>query len=477
MIHLIIILVEFALQLAVAGWVVIRKGEKPAVALAWVVVVLSLPVVGIVAYLGFGEVWFGRYRMRRHAEVLARLDTPEVHLHRDPRASQVELAPVEKQLAHLAESVSNSHAVSGNRLTLHSDTDETLDSMIQAIDAGTNHVHLLTYIYLVDSAGERMAEALLRAAARGIAVRVLVDGLGSRDFLRSDLRRRLVDGGVRVAEALPVNLFRTLARRVDVRNHRKLLVIDGTVAFTGSQNIAAKGFAPKARYAPWVDCSVRIEGPLVRELQLIFVEDWYLDSDERLDETLDIHPQWHADGVAAQTVATGPNFNNTAMTSLLQAAVQVAREELVFTTPYFVPDAALHDSLAVAARRGVQTHLVVPQRNDSRLVGLASRSRYESLMDAGVRIHEFRDGLLHSKTVTIDRSLALVMTANLDRRSFEINFEQSVIIYDRNFASTLRFLQQGYMDRSDHLSPHVWRQRTWSTRLAQNAAGLLSPLL
>jgi len=447
------------------------------VALAWVVVIMMVPGVGILSYLLFGEVWFGRLRMRRHAEILARIDRPETHVHTDPRARASNLKPVEHQLARLAESVSNSHATAGNLLTLHGDTDETLARMVEAIDAAKHHVHLLTYIYLDDAAGAAIGAALRRAAQRRVAVRLLADGIGSRAFLRSELRRTLESDGVRVAEALPVNLLRVLVRRIDMRNHRKLLVVDGVVAFTGSHNIAAKGFAPKARYAPWVDCSVRIEGPLVRELQIIFVEDWFLDTDEQIDDLLAIHPPVVEGGIEAQTVATGPNFNNSAMTSLVQAAVQIARDELVFTTPYFVPDAALHQSMVIAARRGVQVHLVVPHRNDSRLVGLASRSHYEALMDAGVRIHEFTHGLLHAKTITIDHSLALVMTANLDRRSFEINFEQSVLIYDTDFASGLRFHQQGYMDQSKELSPHVWRHRPLTARLAQNAAGLLSPLL
>lgn len=460
-----------------AAWVVIRKGDRPPVALAWVVVVMAIPLIGVGAYLLFGEVWFGRRRMRRHAAILAHLDRPEFHLHSDPRAQQCDLSPVEHQLARMAESVSNSHVTAGNSVTLHGDTDETLARMIEDVDRATHHVHLLTYIYLCDSAGRLMADALIRAARRGVSVRLMVDGLGSRPFLRCPMPRELAAAGVRVAEALPVNPFRMLVRRVDVRNHRKLLVIDGTIGYLGSQNIAAKGFAPKARYAPWVDCTVRLEGPVVRELQLIFAEDWFLDTDEQLDEFLAIHPPVDHDGIVVQTVATGPNFNNAAMTSLVQATVQVAREELVFTTPYFVPDAAFHQSMGIAARRGVEVHLVVPQRNDSRLVGLASRSHYESLMDSGVRIHEFKEGLLHAKTITIDRSLAMVMTANLDRRSFEINFEQSVLIYDSNFASSLRFLQQSYMDRSVELSPHQWRHRAITARLMQNAAGLLSPLL
>lgn len=477
MTHLLIIASGFLIQLCVAAVVVVRKGDRPSVALAWVVVIMTVPVVGVLCYLLFGEVWFGRYRMRRHAEILARLDRPEIHIHSDPRARASDLDPVEQQLARLAESVSNSHATAGNLLTLHGDTDEMLERMIEAIDAAEHHVHLLTYIYLDDAAGVLVGHALRRAASRGVAVRLMVDGLGSRAFLRSGLRQEIEGDGVRVAEALPVNLFRALVRRIDMRNHRKLLVVDGRIAFTGSQNIAAKGFAPKASYAPWVDCSVRIEGPLVRELQLIFVEDWFLDTGEAIDELLKLHPRVVEGGIKAQTVATGPNFNNAAMASLVQAAVQVAREELIFTTPYFVPDAALHQSMLIAARRGVQVHLVVPQRNDSRLVGLASRSHYESLLNAGVRIHEFTRGLLHAKTITIDRSLAFVMTANLDRRSFEINFEQSVLIYDSDFASGLRFHQQGYMDQSVELSPHVWRHRSLRLRLAQNTAGLLSALL
>lgn len=460
-----------------AVWVVIRKGDRPPVALAWIVVVMTLPVAGVLLYLIIGEVWLGRYRMRRHAEILAILDRPEVHLHVDAAALASNMSPTEQQIARLAESVSNSHATGGNAMTLHGDTDATLDSMIADIDAAKSHVHLLTYIYLDDSAGRRVGDALRRAAKRGVTVRLLVDGLGSRDFLKSATCGQIRADGVRIAEALPVNPFRIIVHRVDVRNHRKLLVIDGKVAYTGSQNIAAKGFAPKAKYAPWVDCTLRIQGPLVRELQLIFIEDWFMDADERLDDLLSYHPPVIKDGIDAQTVASGPNFNNAAMTSLVQAIIQVAREEVVFTTPYFVPDSALHASMIIAARRGVEVHLVVPQRNDSLLVGLASRSRYESLMDAGVRIHEFTRGLLHAKTVTADRALALVTTANLDRRSFEINFEQSVLIYDDDFAKALRFHQQGYIDQSVELSPHVWRHRPITKRLAQNAAGLLSPLL
>ncbi|MFM7809697.1 MAG: phospholipase D-like domain-containing protein, partial [Planctomycetota bacterium] len=284
-------------------------------------------------------------------------------------------------------------------------------------------------------------------------------------------------GGVRVAEALPVTLFRLVFARLDIRNHRKLLIVDGTIAWVGSQNIADASFAPKARYAPWVDCMLRIRGPLVRELQVVFVEDWFMEHEEDLDAALAIEPAFETDGLSAQAVATGPNFRNDAMASLLQAAVHLARGEIVLTTPYYVPDLAMQSALAVAARRGVRVHLVVPRRNDSWLVQRASRAFYDELLDAGVSIHEFTGGLLHAKTLCVDGTTSVVTSANLDRRSFEINFEMGVLVYDAGFAGRLRVLQQGYIDRSVRVDPIEWAARTLGRRLLEGAAGLLSPLL
>jgi cardiolipin synthase len=338
-------------------------------------------------------------------------------------------------------------------------------------------VHLLTYIFLNDAAGRSIAQALARAARRGVATRLLVDALGSKAFLSSETRMLLEKAGVQVTAALPVSLVRAVLARLDLRNHRKLLVVDGQVAWTGSQNIAEAAFAPKARYAPWVDCVVRIEGPLARELQVVFVEDWSMERDEDLSEVLAIEPTFQPEGVAGQAVATGPNFGNDSMTSLVQAAVQLARREIVLTTPYFVPDLPMQAALGVAARRGVATHLVLPRRNDSWLVQRASRGLYEELLACGVRIHEFTGGLLHAKTIVVDRMVSVVTSANLDRRSFELNFEMGVLLYDERLSERLRRLQQGYMDRSEEMDLVRWRLRPMGRRLLEGAAGLMSPLL
>ena len=296
-------------------------------------------------------------------------------------------------------------------------------------------------------------------------------------FLRSPLAGRLREAGVHIEAALPANLLRAAFARVDVRNHRKLAVIDGEIAWTGSQNIAGADFAPKPRYAPWVDAMLRIRGPAVRDLQQVFLADWYLDSEEALDSLLAHEPPHVADGIPVQIVPNGPDLDPEPFQQLVHAAFNLARSEIIVTTPYFLPSDSHLASICGAARRGVETHLVVPARNDSLLVAAASRSLYEPMLAAGVRIHEYRSGLLHAKTMTIDRHLAFVGSANFDRRSFELNFEINVVIYDSDFASRLRFLQRGYMHDSTPVDADGWRARSAGRRLVESVAGLFAPLL
>ena len=317
----------------------------------------------------------------------------------------------------------------------------------------------------------------MNAVKRGVECKLLVDAVGSKTFLRSALRREIEAGGVRIVPALAVNPFRMLFYRIDLRNHRKIVVIDGCIGYTGSYNIADPSFAPKAKFAPWVDCMVRVQGPVVWDLQMLFVEDWYLDTDESLEDLLNIQPLAVPDGVPAQVIGTGPNSFNEALRQVLQAAIHSARDELILTTPYFVPDDAMLSALSAAARRGVDTTLVVPARNDSPLVGACSRSHYQYLLDSGVHVHEYTKGLLHAKTTSVDRRLGIVSTANLDRRSFELNFEVSLVVYDDDFASQLRFLQKTYMEQSREVTLVTWRTLSLPKRLWYSAASLLSPLL
>ena len=457
-------------------FVLLRPRVRQPSSLAWILVIIAIPIGGIVLYLAVGEVRTGSRRKRRHRKIQS--DIRSALQRAWHTASGTAVVPWGTEaIAKLARLGSATEPRKGNRLTLLATGERFRNALVDDIDRAEDHVHLLFYIYLDDVVGRAVADALVRAETRGVECRVLVDNVGSADFLKTSLCREMRDVGIQVVAALPTRIAQIASIRFDMRNHRKFAVVDGRVGYTGSHNIASEAFHPKPRFAPWIDATVRIEGPVVRDLQALFIEDWFMDTAENLDHLLATAPAEHSGGHIVQIVGTGVNSQNQALVRVIQSAVHMAREELILTTPYFVPDEGTLAALTTAAIRGVRTIIVVPERNDSPLVALASRSFYEPLMDAGAEVHEFTKGLLHAKTITVDRDFALVSTANLDRRSFEINFELSTLVYDSDFASQLRLLQMRYLEDCRQVDAARWSARRWPVRLAENAAGLVSALL
>ncbi|MHC5028550.1 MAG: cardiolipin synthase [Planctomycetota bacterium] len=472
-----LIATEFVVRVLLIIRILLQGRRKPSAQLAWVLVLVALPLFGIFVYLMIGETTLGRRRRARHLSIVQRIDAYEQKAALTIPPSLPHVAPPWGQLAVLAESVGNTTVAGGNQFDLYSDTDEAITALIKDIDGAAEHCHLLFFIYLCDNNGRRVAKALERAVTRGVTCRLLVDAVGSRSFLKSSLCEELRRTGVKIVGALPASAIRLLAARIDLRNPRKIVVIDVQIGYLGSQNIADASFAPKAKYAPWVDAMVRVVGPATRDLQVLFIEDWYLDSGEGLENLLNIIAPVTPGGMIAQVIGTGPNSRNEGLRELNHAAIHLARDEIIVTTPYFVPDDATAAALGTAARRGVTTILVLPAINDSPFVAAASRRLYGPMLEAGVQIHHFNDGLLHAKTMTVDRDLAMIGSANLDRRSFELNFEVSLVVYDTDFASRLRLLQRSYMDNSTQIDPDKWLLRRWPRRLVDNAAGTLAPLL
>ncbi len=469
-------LIDFAIRFLLITFVLIRKSNQPQTALTWVILLMGLPILGFVLYGLFGEERFGYFRKKRHAAAIKRVDMPGVHAN-SVAENRVILPMIPGQIATLAEQVSGSAPVSGNHIELLGDSKRFVTRLSADISAAEEEVHLLFFIYLDDSSGQMVAQAMIEAAERGVKCRLLVDAVGSKMFLRSELASRMQQGGVEVVGALPVNPIRMLLSRLDLRNHRKIAVIDGQIGYTGSNNLAEAAFALKPDFAPWVDCSIRIDGPATKELQILFLEDWHFETGTLPETPLKRQPRKCENGLPVQIIATGPNFYNEATTQIVQACIHQATHELVLTTPYFVPDETTIKNLCVCARRGVQTTLVVPARNDSWMVAAASRSNYAPLLKAGVDIHEFNGGLLHAKTITIDREIGIVMSANLDRRSFNLNFECGGIIYDSAFAAELRDLQETYIDSSNRIEESEWLKRSVARRVGNTLAGFLSPIL
>ncbi len=324
---------EYAFRFAVAIVILVRRRGTPATRLAWLLVVFALPLIGALGYLLLGEVRLGRRRVARHRTIMQRIGVRVESLAARPGPIEA-LVPQEfRQIAHLSESVGGNQPHGGHRMKLFGDSDLFIQSLVEDIARAQAHCHLLFYIFLADHSGARVGEALMTAARRGVACRVLADGVGSTSFLRSDLRRLMEKAGVRVVEALPASLPRLLLARIDLRNHRKIAVIDGYVGYCGSQNIADAEFAMKPRYAPWVDVMVRLEGPAVHDLQMLFVQDWYQDTNESLEQLLVIQPTPDPEGGTVQVIGTGPDVYHEAMHQMTQACFHLAREELILTTP------------------------------------------------------------------------------------------------------------------------------------------------
>jgi len=467
--------VIFGADAATIARALLRPHREPASRLAWIMAIVALPIVGVILYLLFGEARIGGPRRTRGREINARLPRPPGNYKCDEKnARDANWAPFA-----LARTVNHLEATSGNGARLASDSNTAVDEMVADVDAARETVHGCFYIWLADGNGTKLKDAFIRAAARGVRVRLLADALGSRLFIRSNHWRELRTAGCEVRVALPVGnpLWTMIRGRVDLRNHRKLMVVDNRIAWCGSQNCADPEFRIKPRYAPWVDIMSRWEGPVARHCQYLFVSDWIAECGDDISGLLTGPLPTSKGSIVAQVIGTGPTAEFDAMPACFSELIHSAREELVVTTPYFVPDEQLLFALTSAARRGLRTVMLFPKRNDNWIVAAASRSYYKDLIDAGAEIYEFRPGLLHAKTMVVDRRVGLIGSANLDRRSFELNFENNILFEDAAFAAAVRARQDQYLGQCDRVTREDVDRYGVALRLWQNLLATLSPML
>jgi cardiolipin synthase len=466
--------VVFLADAATVVRALLRPHREPASRLAWIIAILALPILGVVFYLLLGETRISGPRRTRGKEINARLPRPPGNYQCEDEAGGAHWAPFA-----LARTVNHLDPTGGNSARLAADSNAAVDEMIGDVDAARETVHGCFYIWLADNNGLKLKDAFIGAAKRGVKVRLLADALGSRLLIRSGHWRELQDGGCEVRVALPVGnpLWTAIRGRVDLRNHRKLMVVDNAIAWCGSQNCADPEFRIKPRYAPWVDIMSRWQGPVALHCQYLFVSDWIAEGGEDITELLKRPLPAGSGDILAQVLGTGPTAEFDAMPACFSELIHSAREELVVTTPYFVPDEQLLFALTSAARRGVRTVMLFPKRNDNWIVAAASRSYYKDLIDAGVDIFEFRPGLLHAKTMVVDRCTGLIGSANLDRRSFELNFENNILFEDRAFAAAMRQRQDQYLADCDPVTREDVERYGIGLRLWQNLLATLSPML
>lgn len=467
------------LQLVFIVRVLLRPHRQPTARIAWLVIIMALPVLGILTYILLGEVNIGKQRIKRMREVLVRLPPMVDAEGADTANLHVDVPERYEHLFWVGRSISGFAPIGGNRGRLLPDSNTAIDALVADIDDARHQVHLLFYIWLPDNNGCKVIEALKRATKRGVICRAMVDDLGSRLLIRSEHWSAMRKAGICLARASPIGnpLLRPFKGRIDMRNHRKIVVIDDHITYCGSQNCADPEFRIKAKYAPWVDILVRFEGPIARQNQHLFAGDWMAHVDDDISALLQRPIPAPLPGFPAQVIGAGPTVRYSAMPEIFELMMYTARHELVISTPYYVPDESMQDALCASARRGVTTTLILPARNDSWIVGAASRSYYSELLAAGVGIFEYEGGLLHAKSLVMDGEVALIGSANMDRRSFELNDENNILFYDPALTAELRQRQDHYIASSRLITTHQVASWTLRRRLWNNAIAMLGPVL
>lgn len=485
-----VLLADFFIRIGLSVRVIMRK-RPYGVSFAWLIVILLVPFIGGISYLLFGENRLPERRMARskvsYDTYMAWLQSLKTRAPVDWDKLNPEFAPIERH----AQTLVGIPAMDSNLITLFSSPEEIIGSITEAINNAKTTCHMQFYIWEDGGRVDDVNRALINAAARGVTCRILLDSIGSRDFLASDTAKLMIAKGVKIQESLPAGIISALFQRIDIRNHRKIVVIDGNLAFTGSQNMVDPDFFKRdAGVGNWVDVMVKLEGPVVESLAGTFISDWFIETDvgsfrseqllkdiEAVREAGDVKSCPPVGKSAVQLVPSGPGYAPDAIHSLLLTTLYTAKNRIVLTTPYFIPDEPLLVALKAAAQRGVNVTIIVPKYNDSKMVKYASRARYEELVDSGIELFLFHGGLLHSKTITIDENFSLFGSVNLDMRSFWLNFEASLFIYCKTVTDQLTALQQDYLSESDLLDIESFRQRSHLEKFKENTMLLVSPLL
>lgn len=447
---------------------------------AYLIAALFLPVLGIIFYFTFGI----NYRKRKLYDwkemqdnvMLDKMKKSRVAYTEETLANSNALPEEHQELARLLLKDLRSPLTRRNKVKVLLNGENKFPEMLEAMRNAKQHIHIEYYIFEDDEIGQQVEEVLIQKAKEGVVVRLIYDDFGARP-IRKKMVARLKAGGV---EAHPFYKIRfiLLANRFNYRNHRKIVVIDGYTAFTGGINVSDK-YINKPGKLFWRDTHIRIDGPGVYYLQYLFLSDWNFCSGEQLqpDDFLSIRRELHKEDKLVQICASGPDSDHASILYSLLQAIYLAEKEILITTPYFIPGESMMDALCVAAMSGLSVKLLVPGISDIKVVNAAAKSYYEELMMAGVEIYLYQKGFVHAKTLVADGKLSILGTANMDYRSFELNFEVNAVIYDRPFAETMRNVFYEDLRDAEKIDFEAWRKRAAWRLLGEKVARMLAPLM
>lgn len=471
------LLVFYFLLVIATVFTVLHERRDPVRALSWIAVVVLLPFVGLGLFVFFGQDYrkqkiFNRKEIKdlKQFELLSYKQLREIDNFSNPEVSD------NREIITLLLNNNKSLLTTNNRLEVLNDGEQTFSSLMEALRQARSFIHLEYYIFENDTLGGEIAEILKAKARAGVEVRFIYDDVGSWNLKRSFIRS-LREAGVQVHCFMPV-VFPWLTSKINYRNHRKIVVIDGTVGYTGGLNIADR-YLTGTKHGPWRDTHLKMEGTAVHMLQLTFLTDWYfatgiqLQDKEKYLSVLDEQ----VGNTAVQIATSGPDSDWATIMQAYFAAITKAVDHIYISTPYFMPGESLLTALKVAALSGVDVRIMLPSRSDSKIVYWASRSYIAELLEAHIKVYLYTEGFNHSKIMTIDNHFSSIGTANMDNRSFEDNFEVTAMIYDREVTDCIeqRFLRD--LEGCVRLTRRRWATRPRMEVFKESVARLFSPLL
>lgn len=463
----------------------IPNNRKPSEATAWLLLIFVAPIVGVVLFLLLGSPKLSKWRRDEQRAMNNRIKYLAEEAEQTPELAPLVDPPVPARyepFVNLIAQLTGMPSMAGNTIEFLPDYVGAAERIVQDIDAARRFVHVEYFMFADDKIGAPIIDALVRARQRGVICRVLIDYLGNFAY-HGPVLKRLHAAGISVHRMLPANPFNNQWNRIDLRNHRKIVVVDGWIGFTGSQNLIEDTYHKPENTEKgihYLELVVRVTGPVVRELNAAFITDWYSETEELLDEHTapEMRVRTPVTGdVLCQVLPSGPGFEHTNNLMLFVALIHAARRRVTIVNPYVVPEESLLLALTAAAQRGVEVTLIVSEIGDQFLAYHAQDSYYEQLLKSGVHIYRYQAPvILHSKSIHIDDDIAVIGSSNMDIRSFQLNLEITLVCYSTQVVAELQKIEAEYLRCSHSLQLEAWQSRPLLTKFFDNLARLTSAL-